>query len=339
MTIVWSAMLLLCLTMYVLLDGYDLGIGIGMLFERDSGRRRVMIEEVAVSWDGNETWLVLFGVSLWAGFPLAFGTLLPHAYLPVVVMLFALIVRGVAVEMASQAPPAPRWERAFAVASLAAALAQGAAAATMVANLPVIGGAFSGSAFSAVSWYSALAALTLACLYLGLGYAYLRPRTTGELRSAAGRRGTIAVVGAAALIAISLGSVNATDAPLHLDSAGRAIGFAGLLLFAAAGLGITLVSMRPQSPSGAMPFAGMAISVVALLAAVVVAHAPVIAPPSLTAAGSVAPDLTMEFLAVGVGLNMPLILFYNWFAHRTFRAGPAEADPGHTSIGADHVQG
>jgi len=82
-----------------------------------------MLEQVAQAWDGNETWLVLLGVSLWAGFPLAFGTILPHAYLPLIVMLFSLIVRGVSVEMASQAHPAPRWERAFGVASLTAALA------------------------------------------------------------------------------------------------------------------------------------------------------------------------------------------------------------------------
>jgi cytochrome bd ubiquinol oxidase subunit II len=190
--IIWCALVLLCLLMYVLLDGYDLGIGIAMLFERDAVHRREMLEQVALAWDGNETWLVLLGVSLWAGFPLAFGTILPHAYLAVVVMLFALIVRGVAVEMASQAPPAPRWERGFAVASLLAALAQGVAVATLAQKLTVTDQAYSGSAFGALSWFSLLAALTVASVYLTLGYAYVKLKATGELRAAAGRRGALA---------------------------------------------------------------------------------------------------------------------------------------------------
>jgi len=102
----WFVLILVCLLLYVVLDGYDLGIGIASLFERDGHYRHEMLELVAQAWDGNETWLVLLGVGLWAGFPLAFGTILPHAYLPLIVMLFAIIVRGVSVEMASQAAPA-----------------------------------------------------------------------------------------------------------------------------------------------------------------------------------------------------------------------------------------
>src|SRR5260370_15069200 len=120
MTFIWFVLILLCVLMYVVLDGYDLGIGIATLFERDARRRHEMLELVAVAWDGNETWLVLAGVALWAGFPLAFGTILPHAFLPLIVMLFALIVRGVSVEMASQRPPAPGWDRAFGTCSAGA---------------------------------------------------------------------------------------------------------------------------------------------------------------------------------------------------------------------------
>ena len=130
MTFIWFALIMLCLLLYVTLDGYDLGIGIATLAERDPRRRGEMLELVAVAWDGNESWLVLMGVAMWAGFPLAFGTILPHAFLPLIVMLFALIVRGVAVEMASQKPPAPGWVTAFGIGSLVAALAQGVAAST-----------------------------------------------------------------------------------------------------------------------------------------------------------------------------------------------------------------
>jgi len=186
MAIVWSGLILLCLLMYVLLDGYDLGIGIGMLIERDTAHRHEMIERVAVVWDGNETWLVLLAVSLWSGFPLAFGTLLPHAYLAVVVVLFALIVRGVAVEMVSQAPPALAWERAFALASLVAALAQGAAIATLLHELPVVQDGFAGSAWGGYGWFNLLTAFTITCLYATLGYARLKATTSGRLRAGLG---------------------------------------------------------------------------------------------------------------------------------------------------------
>ena len=151
-----------------------LGIGIASLFERDGHYRYEMLELVAQAWDGNETWLVLLGVGLWAGFPLAFGTILPHAYLPLIVMLFAIIVRGVSVEMASQAAPAPAWERAFGIASLVAALAQGVVLGTLTASLTVVNGAFSGSAFGAMSWFSVLTAATVTCGYVALGCAFVK---------------------------------------------------------------------------------------------------------------------------------------------------------------------
>jgi cytochrome d ubiquinol oxidase subunit II len=328
MALVWSALLLLCLLMYVLLDGYDLGIGVAMLFERNARNRRQMLDQVAVAWDGNETWLVLLAVGLWAGFPLAFGTILPHAYLPLIVMLLSLIVRGVSVEMASQAPPAPRWERAFAVASLLAALAQGVVLATLTEKLVVVNGAFSGSPFGSIGWFAVLVAATVTCLYLAMGYAYTRLQATGGLRLTAARRGVLSTILAAALIAASLGAVNATAAPLDLHTPGRAIAFAGLLLFAAAGVVMAVVTLRPASSYAALPLAGLATTVVALLIAVVVARAPVIVPPSLTVANSVSPGITMVFLAVGVGLNVPLLLFYTWFARNAFKRNASPATDG-----------
>lgn len=319
MTVIWFALILLCLLMYVVFDGYDLGIGIATLAERDGQRRREMLELVAVAWDGNETWLVLLGVCLWAGFPLAFGTILPHAFLPLIVMLFGLIVRGVAVEMASQRPPSPRWEKAFGVGSLVAALAQGAAASTLAASLHATGGAYNGSAFGALSWYSVLTALAVAAGYLALGYAYTKWKTSGELRAKVGRRGTWTTAAAVLLSADCLGAVNATAAPLNLSSPVRTAGFAWLLAFAVAGAVMALVTLRPGSRLDALPMWGLAIAAVALFLAVVTARYPVLVPPSLTAGGSVSPSRTMEFLAIGIGLDVPLILFYHWYAHYAFR--------------------
>jgi cytochrome bd ubiquinol oxidase subunit II len=327
MSEVWFALILLCLLMYVSLDGYDLGIGVATLFERDRRRRHELLEQVAQAWDGNETWLVLLAVSLWAGFPLAFGTILPHAYLPLIVVLFSLIVRGVSIEMASQAQPAARWERAFGIASLTASLAQGIVLGTLTERLTVVDGAFSGSPFGAIGWFSVLTAVTVTCIYLALGYGYLKWKATGELRAKAGRRGAVSAALASALGVACLVAVNRTAAPLNLASPGRAIGFAGLLLIAAVGMVMALVTLRPASRYDALPIAGLVTATVAVVLAVVVARYPVLAPPGLTVAETVAPNTTMVFLAVGIGLNVPLILFYNWFSHHAFR-GKLDSGPG-----------
>jgi len=321
MAFVWFLLVLLCLLMYVSLDGYDLGIGIATLFERDEQHRDEMIELVAQGWDGNETWLVLLAVSLWAGFPLAFGTMLPHAYLPLIVVLFSLIVRGVSVEMASQAPPAPAtgWKRAFGIASLVAVLAQGVVFGTLTVQLTVVDGAFSGSPFGAIGWFSLLTTATVTCVYLALGYAYTKWKATGELRARAGRRGAASAVLASVLGVACLVAVNRTAAPLNLHSPGRAIAFVGLLVFAAGGVVMALVALRPAFRYDALPVAGLVTTTVAVVLAVVVARYPVLAPPALTVDDSAAPNTTMVFLAVGIGLNVPLVLFYNWFSHHTFR--------------------
>jgi cytochrome d ubiquinol oxidase subunit II len=328
MSTAWFLLILLCLLMYVVLDGYDLGIGIATLIERDAQRRRDMVELVAQAWDANESWLVLAAVALWAGFPLAFGTILPHAYLALTVMLLAMIVRGISVEMASQAPPAPRWERAFGIASLVAALAQGVVLASLTANVTVTNGAYSGSPFGSIGWFSVLAAVTVTGGYLALGYAYAKWKTTGGLRAHAGRRGTVTAALTSVLAAACLVAVNGTDAPFNLHSPQRAIAFAGLLLLAAAGVVMSLVTLRPTVSYDSVPIAGLATATVALVVALVVARYPVLIPPALTLDEAVSPPNTMVFVAVGIGLNVPLLFFYNWFAHRTFRGKLTSAREG-----------
>jgi cytochrome bd ubiquinol oxidase subunit II len=303
MATVWYVLLLLALVMYVVLDGYDLGIGVATVFERDARKRRLMLEEVSVAWDGNESWLVLLAVGLWAGFPPAFGTILPIAYLPLIVVLFSLIVRGVSIEMASQTGAAPNWVRSFGIASLTASLAQG-----VVVGIVAVG---------SIGWFSILTAVSVTCGYLALGYAYLKWKTTGELRESAARRGTVSAVLASVLVVVSLVAVNSTAAPLELDDTGRAIAFAGLLLLAAGGVLIALLTLRPASSYDSFPIAGLAMTTVTLLIALAVARYPVLA-PGLTTDATVSPETTMAFLAVGVGLNVPLLLFYNWFAHHAF---------------------
>jgi cytochrome d ubiquinol oxidase subunit II len=125
-----------------------------------------------------------------------------------------------------------------------------------------------------------------------------------------------------------LAALNGTAAPLNLHGPGRAIAFTGLLLFAAASVVMALVTLRPAARDDSVPLAGLVTATMALVIAVVVARYPVLAPPTLTIADTAAPHTTMVFLAVGIGLNVPLVLFYNWFAHHTFRGKLTSAPDG-----------
>jgi cytochrome d ubiquinol oxidase subunit II len=309
-TSLWLLEILVCFLMYVVLDGYDLGVGVATLFERDAGHRRNMVESVAVGWDGNETWLVLLVVTLWAGFPLAFGTILPHTYLPLVVVLLSLIVRGVSVEMASQAPATRAWTTAFGVASLLAAFGQGFALGTL-------------TSLGAMSWFCVLSGLAVTAAYTALGYAYTKQKSSGSLRRSAGRRGRAGTAVTAGLLVAVLFSINATAAPLNLHSAGRVFAFAVLLSLAAAGVTTALVTFsweRPSSAADTLPISGLIVATVSVFLAFVVTRYPIFLPPNLTVDATVAPHNTMLFILIGIGLlNMPLVLGYNLFAHRAFR--------------------
>lgn len=145
---VWFGLIVLCLVLYVTLDGYDLGIGALLLVERDARRRREMVEVVATAWDGNESWIILLAVATWAGLPTVYATLLPALYLPVLLMLWSLVVRGAAIEMISRSTGVPRtWGLLFGVGSLLAAFAQGLVIGGLLSGVRIVEAAFAGATF------------------------------------------------------------------------------------------------------------------------------------------------------------------------------------------------
>ena len=183
-------------TMYILMDGYDLGIGVLTLLERDPGRRREMHELVAWMWDGNESWLVLIALVLWCGMPLVVGVALPALYIALVPMLWCLIGRGVATELIDQHEGWHRvWGKVFGVGSLVVAFCQGVAFGGLVAGVPVNGSAFAGGPFTFLHHgYAVLTGLTAIALYLVAGCAWVYLKTDGELQRHVARIGRVAIV-------------------------------------------------------------------------------------------------------------------------------------------------
>jgi cytochrome d ubiquinol oxidase subunit II len=320
---VWMLFVGLALTMYIVLDGYDLGIGVLTLLDRDPHGRREMHELVAWTWDGNESWLVLLALTLWAGVPLVTGIALPALYVPLIVMLFSLIARGVALELLEHHDGwHPVWGGLFGVGSLVAGFCQGAAFGGLVAGFNAHGDTFAGGPFTFLHHgYAVLTGLTAVALYVLAGSAFLYLKTAGETQLHAARTGRVA---AAALAAGTLASwVCASPAgplTLHPTAAARLpIWIAGAVVLAG-GLAFALRSFHPRDGrSDRNPaLAALAVYAGGLLVAGGLLY-PTLVPPGVTVHEAASPHSSLLFLMIGVGVVIPIILTYQAYGYWVFR--------------------
>jgi cytochrome d ubiquinol oxidase subunit II len=180
--VIWAAIIGCAVAMYVILDGFDLGIGILFPFAESEHERDQMMNSVAPFWDGNETWLVLGGAGLMVAFPLAYSIILPAFYLPVIIMLLALVFRGVAFEFRWLGVSSkPHWTFAFAAGSTLAAFCQGVILGGLIEGVKVQNGAFAGGAFDWATPFAVVCGLGLVAGYALLGATWLIMKTEGKI--------------------------------------------------------------------------------------------------------------------------------------------------------------
>ena len=186
MVMFWVAILAVSILLYVLLDGFDLGVGILFGLTRDEARRHAMLSAVAPIWDGNETWLVVAGVILWGAFPVVYAMLFSAFYLPLLLMLAGLILRGVAFEYRYKTERMRwLWDASFAGGSLVAAFMQGFTVGALVEGLPISDGQYTGGEFGWFSPFAVLCGVGLCLGYALLGACWLVKEGEGDLRDAA----------------------------------------------------------------------------------------------------------------------------------------------------------
>jgi cytochrome d ubiquinol oxidase subunit II len=324
MVFFWMAILLLALLAYVILDGYDLGIGTLTLFERDSGARRDMLDVVGNVWDGNESWLILLAMGLWAGFPDAYATALPGLYLPLCLMLFALIFRGFAIEMTLQRPSFDRvWGRLFGLGSLVTAFAQGVLFGGLLTGITVANHQFAGRTWDFLGHgYAVLTGCATVLLYAWAGAAQLQAKLAADLRRRASRqlRFLTGPVVLASVLSASLLPV-ATNAQLRLNGVDRWLPF-GYALLVAAGAFYTAWRWAGRSPRQVSFFAAAATQAAGLVALTCL-YFPQLVPPSVTIFSAAAGRSTLVFLTVMIGIIGPGTLGYGIYAHWVFRSRPA----------------
>src|SRR3954468_1896031 len=171
LSVIWAVIILFSIMMYIIMDGFDLGLGILFPFFKEKEDRDIMMHTVAPVWDGNETWLVLGGAGLLAAFPLAFSVILSGRYLPIIFMLIGLIFRGVALEFRFKALDHERhfWDKAFIGGSICATFFQGVTLGAYVQGLPVVNRAYAGGPFDWLSWFSIFTGFGLLVAFSLLG--------------------------------------------------------------------------------------------------------------------------------------------------------------------------
>jgi cytochrome d ubiquinol oxidase subunit II len=323
---IWAAIIAFAVAMYVLLDGFDLGIGILFPLAPGHAARDTMMNSVAPVWDGNETWLVLGGGGLMAAFPLAYGVILPAVYIPLIVMLLSLVLRGVAFEFRFKAERSRfLWDWAFAGGSTLAAFAQGATLGAFIRGFAVNGDQFVGGPFDWLSPFSVMTGLGLTCGYALLGATWLVGKTAGGLQAWNRRAAAAALVAVAGFIAlVSLWTPLADPAIADRWFAWPRLLYLSpvpvITVAAVGGLWLLLRRGRERGPFLVtvglflLSFLGLGISLW-----------PYAVPRSLTIWQAAAQPQSQLFLLVGVLLLIPLILAYTGYSYWVFRGKVQDA--------------
>ena len=322
MTTFWTGALALTIFLYVVLDGFDLGVG--MLFplvHGDVGRRHILAS-IAPVWDGNETWLVLTATILFGMFPLVYATLLSAFYLPLFVMLAALIFRGVAFEFREKSGwMRPFWDGGFVLGSFVATFVQGVTVGALVRGLPIVDGHYVGGAFG---WLSPFALLCGAGLWLGymmLGAGWLTWKTTEDVQDLA--FGLLPKL----LIGVLLFLVIAFFSALYLDLRvmHRWIERPVLFVFPLAGLlACWLMHRSVAQRREVLPFLCGLVIFAAAMGTLAVSFYPYMIPFSITLADAAAPYSSQIFLFWGAGLvALPLTLIYTLVVYFVFKGKTA----------------
>jgi cytochrome bd ubiquinol oxidase subunit II len=329
MVMFWVSVLAISMLLYLLLDGFDLGVGMLFGLTRSEASRTIMLRTIAPFWDGNETWLIVTAVVLWSAFPVVYATLLSALYVPVVVMLAGLVLRGVSFEFRNEAQRRWIWDLCFACGSLAASFMQGVMVGALVEGLQFTNGQYSGGAFGWGTSFAVLCGVGLCLGYALLGACWLVRKSDGQIRAHARR--AIPVCATAVLVFLVVVFLHALIK--HLPIMHRWIDRPYLLVFPAiGGIAACLLARSILRHDDRWPFRMVTLIFVSAFGTLALSFWPYMIPFAITIDSGAAPHSSLAFMFWGAGIFVyPLMLLYAVVGYRVFR--------GELELTADRHQG
>ena len=322
---VWGGILSLVLMLYVMLDGFDLGIGVLSLFIRKPQQRSTIMSSIGAIWDANETWLVVAGGILFGAFPVAYAVLLNALYIPIMIMLFGLIFRAVSFEFRSQSRHKRLWEFAFGMGSLSAVAGQGFTLGGLMSDIKVSHGEFTGGPWDWLGLISIIMVVAVGMGYVVLGASYLLARSRNELHHLMHR---VMVICSGLLFAAV--AVMTIFAPLFFERIsekwfGQSVRYLLITMCTGAMFAfVILILVTVYKKHSWWPFVASLAFFGIAFGGLLVAIQPYIVPTSITITEAAAGTDTMTFMLFGVGLLIPIMLAYNLYMYRVFRGDVSE---------------
>jgi len=319
LTIVWAGILAFAVFAYVVMDGFDLGLGIVFPLLKRGQQRDATMNSVAPVWDGNETWLVLGGGGLLAAFPLAYAIIMPAIYVPVIAMLLGLVFRGVAFEFRWRTTRQPIWDFAFFAGSVVAAFSQGVILGAILQGVSVTGRSYSGLWWEWLSPFSVLCGASVVVGYALLGCCWLIYRTEGTLQDRAyalarlfGTATSMAVLAVSAATPLLEGAYYkrwfSVPNIYWLSPIPVLAGLAALGFFRALAKRAEVAPFLLSLALFLLSFIGLGVSMF-----------PYLIPGQITIWQAAAPAKSQVFMLVGAGIMVPIILAYTGYAYWVFR--------------------
>ncbi|NER62102.1 cytochrome d ubiquinol oxidase subunit II [Pseudomonas sp. MAFF212428] len=329
--LIWAVIIIFGIMMYVVMDGFDLGIGILFPFVKAERDRDVMMNTVAPVWDGNETWLVLGGAALFGAFPLAYAVVLSALYLPLMLMLMGLIFRGVAFEFRFKAKADKRhlWDKAFIGGSLAATFFQGVALGAFIEGFKVVERNYAGGSLDWLTPFSLFCGLGLIVAYALLGCTWLIMKTEGPLQ-----KSMHDLARPLAFVLLAVTAVVSIWTPLaHPDIATRWFSLPNLFWFLPVPI-LVLVTLYGLVKAVARhahytPFLLTLVLIFLGYSGLGISLWPNIIPPSISIWDAAAPPQSQGFMLVGTLFIIPFILGYTFWSYYVFRGKVTHEDGYH----------
>lgn len=327
---VWAGLIAFAVLAYVVLDGFDLGVGILFPFFENTRQRDVAMNTVAPVWDGNETWLILGGGGLFAVFPLAYAVVMPALYMPIILMLLGLLFRGVSFEYRWRTTRWQKlWDWSFHGGSLIAALCQGIALGALIQGIDVENRAYAGGWWDWLTPFSMLTGVAVAVGYALLGATWVVLKSTDRVQDVA--YGMAWITGPATLVLIAI--VSLWTPFLDRVYMERWLAFPAILYAAPVPIFVAVAAVSLyfglKKKRDLQPFLSALSLFVLCFIGLGISFYPYIVPPEISIQDAAAPDSSLLFLLVGAAVLLPLILGYTAYAYWVFRGKIREGEGYH----------